>query len=293
MENFAGLSSTHPYLSPSLSLLNTFAMDCLQQRIAAVVVDIVNLAGSAPRGTGTTMLITQSSLSGTVGGGNLEFHAINRAREFLGFGSQTLAADEVEELVLGPSLGQCCGGRVKIRYAWLSQPVWQARLDQMRHASRFRLQLFGAGHVGAALVRALAPLPCEIRWVDERADITRELPELGQLIEDLKNRSGFEWLCVDTPAAEVSSAKPGDFYLVMTHSHAQDQEIIEAILKRGDAGYVGLIGSATKAAMFASRLKAKNLAQDTLHCPVGLPGLKGKEPEVIAASIVSDLLLRS
>jgi xanthine dehydrogenase accessory factor len=93
--------------------------------------------------------------------------------------------------------------------------------------------------------------------------------------------------------AEVHSANAGDFYLVLTHSHALDLEIVQAVLKRGDAGYLGLIGSLTKRAVFTHRLTQQGFDVSALHCPIGLPGITGKEPEVIAASIVADLLARS
>jgi xanthine dehydrogenase accessory factor len=265
----------------SSSLLHQFGQACLEKRAAMVIVDIRQLKGSAPRGAGTLMFVSSDATAGTIGGGHLEFEAIAHARRLL--------LDQQSEVfkktyALGPSLGQCCGGSVVLNYQYLTNELWfdiERRLAAMVKL-RFTLHLFGAGHVGAALVNALAPLPCLVNWIDERqAQFTRPLP------------SNVREVAVDTPVAEVHSANPGDYYLVLTHSHALDLEIVQAVLKRGDAGYLGLIGSSTKRAVFTHRLQQKGLDVSQLHCPIGLPGITGKEPEVIAASIAADLLARS
>lgn len=146
------------------------------------------------------------------------------------------------------------------------------------------LYLFGAGHVGRALVRALAPLSFRVTWVDSRADaFPAELPE------DVTAER------VDPPRFAVEHAPAGAFYLVMTHSHPLDEEVCEAVLRRDDIGYLGLIGSATKRARFIKRLAAKGITEarlEALHCPIGLPGIVGKDPAVIAASVTADLLRR-
>jgi xanthine dehydrogenase accessory factor len=265
----------------SSSFLHQFGQACLDKRTAMVIVDIRQLKGSAPRGVGTLMFVSSDTSAGTIGGGHLEFEAIAQARRLL--------LDQKSEVfektyALGPSLGQCCGGSVVLNYQYLTNELWfdiERRLAAMVKI-RFTLNLFGAGHVGAALVNALAPLPCLVNWIDERqAQFTKPLP------------SNVREVAVDAPSAEVHSASPGDYYLVLTHSHALDFEIVRAVLKRGDAGYLGLIGSLTKRAVFIHRLEQKGFNVSQLHCPIGLPGITGKEPEVIAASIAADLLLRS
>jgi xanthine dehydrogenase accessory factor len=266
--------------------MHRFGLACLQKRAAMVIVDIRDLKGSAPRGAGTLMFVAADAVAGTIGGGHLEFAVIAQARQLIRDGVN-LASEQT--FALGPSLGQCCGGSVLISYELLSDANWpsvEAKLVSMAN-SRFTLHLFGAGHVGTALAKALAPLPCVVNWIDER----EELFELAVAKQGLS--SNFTKIVVDSPAAEVSTAKPGDYYLILTHSHALDLEIVEAVLRRGDAGYLGLIGSATKRAVFINRLQQKGLNVERLHCPVGLPGLVGKEPEVIAASITADLLIRS
>jgi xanthine dehydrogenase accessory factor len=273
-------------LNPTSSIMHQFGQACLQKRAAMVIVDIRDLKGSAPRGAGTLMFVAADAVAGTIGGGHLEFAVITHARQLIREGVN-LSSEQT--FALGPSLGQCCGGSVLIGYETLSDSNWpsvEARLVSMVN-SRFTLNLFGAGHVGAALVNALAPLPCVVNWIDEREELfttaTAKQPSY----------TNVRIVAVDAPTAEVNLANAGDYYLVLTHSHALDLEIVEAVLRRGDAGYLGLIGSATKRAVFTNRLQQKGLSLTQLHCPVGLPGLEGKEPEVIAASIAADLLMRS
>lgn len=149
-------------------------------------------------------------------------------------------------------------------------------------AHRPHLLLFGAGHVGAAIVRALADLPCHVTWVDEREDLFPPATPANTLLE-----------ATDTPEAVISAAAPGASYLVMTHSHALDQRLCEAILRRGDAGWFGLIGSRTKRLQFEHRLRERGIDPQRLAemtCPIGLPGIRGKQPAVIAASVAAQLL---
>ncbi len=271
-------------LNPTSSIMHQFGQSCMQKRANLVIVDIRLLKGSAPRSAGTLMFVSADGVSGTIGGGHLEFAAIAQARRMVHSGE--VGAVE-QTFALGPTLGQCCGGSVVLGYEFLSELNWpdiEAKLAAMV-SIRFTLNLFGAGHVGAALVRALAPLPCIVNWIDEREELFE--------CYATEQTSNIRIIAVDSPAAEVRHGRLGDYYLVLTHSHALDLEIIEAVLRRGDAGYVGLIGSATKRAVFTSRLEQKGLCVEPLHCPVGLAGVVGKEPEVIAASIAADLLLRS
>ncbi|RZI43853.1 xanthine dehydrogenase accessory protein XdhC [Herbaspirillum sp. HC18] len=149
-------------------------------------------------------------------------------------------------------------------------------------AWRPHLVLFGAGHVGAAVVHALAALPCDVTWVDEREDLFPDAVPANVTIE-----------ATDTPEAIVDEVPPGSSYLVMTHNHALDQRLAEAILKRKDAGWFGLIGSKTKRMQFEHRLRERGIAQERLAsmvCPIGIPGIGGKAPAVIAASVCAQLL---
>jgi xanthine dehydrogenase accessory factor len=150
-------------------------------------------------------------------------------------------------------------------------------------APRAHLTLFGNGHVGAAIVRALDGLPCHISWVDEREELFPAVVPDNVTVE-----------VSDAPEQLVDAAPAGGSFLVMTHSHALDQRLSEAIMRRADAGWFGLIGSATKRAQFENRLRARGVPEariGAMVCPVGLPGISGKAPAVIAASVCAQLLM--
>ena len=245
---------------------------------AAVVVEVAAHRGSVPRETGTRMLVAADDVLGTIGGGHLELQAIATARTLLRHAEPA----PLQHVALGPSLGQCCGGALDLRYTRLADAdpaTWALRKP------RFDLQLYGAGHVGRAIVRLLAELPCKVRWIDERES---EFP-------DMPLPPHIERVCVEPVDAEVASAAPGACFLVLTHSHDLDLALARAILTRGDFAWFGLIGSATKRARFQRRLAERGLAPEVIArmvCPIGLPGLHGKEPEVIAISVLAQLLMQ-
>jgi xanthine dehydrogenase accessory factor len=148
---------------------------------------------------------------------------------------------------------------------------------------RDHLLLFGAGHVGRAVVLALAPLPFRITWIDSRADAFP--PAISSQVEAIVSAS---------PPTDVAGAPPGALYLVMTHSHPLDLEICARVLRRGDFAFLGLIGSETKRARFASRLRAIGIAPHLLSrltCPIGIPGIGSKDPAAIAAAVAAQLLI--
>ena len=149
-------------------------------------------------------------------------------------------------------------------------------------ANEFTIVLFGAGHVGRAIVRTLADLPCRITWVDERADeFPREVPGNATVA------------CTDIPEAEVDAAPPDAYFLVMTHSHALDETLTERILRRADYAYFGLIGSLTKRRSFERRIARRGLPGArfaTMTCPIGVAGITSKEPKAIAIAVAAELL---
>ena len=150
-------------------------------------------------------------------------------------------------------------------------------------AHRPHLMLFGAGHVGAAIVRALADLPCHVTWIDEREDMFPATLPANVIVE-----------ATDIPEALIDDAPAGTSFLVMTHSHALDQHLSEHILRRADGGWFGLIGSRTKRLQFERRLRERGISPERLAdmvCPIGIPGIAGKAPAVIAASVCAQLLL--
>ncbi|AMM23640.1 xanthine dehydrogenase accessory protein XdhC [Variovorax sp. PAMC 28711] len=252
------------------------------QREDAVLVRVTATQGSAPREAGTWMAVWADGLTATIGGGQLEFQATQIAREILG-GERSV--DDVMRYALGPSLGQCCGGVMFLAY----QRVTAADRAALREELVARLPpvaLFGGGHVGAALARLLASLPFSVRWIDSRDGVfPTEVPaqvqtEHSEPVQDA-----------------VAQLAPGSRVLIMSFSHAEDLDIVIACLKRlretGDLPYVGLIGSKTKWATFRHRLEARGFSEDEMAritCPIGVPGIGGKEPEVIAVAVAAQLL---
>jgi xanthine dehydrogenase accessory factor len=258
--------------------LRDTAADWLQAGEPAVLVEVTEALGSAPREAGTRMLVSATRCAGTVGGGHLELKAIERARRLL---ERSASGPESAHYPLGPALGQCCGGAVTLGFTRLDTKALAA---WPKPAARFHLQLYGAGHVGRAIVQALAPLAVSVDWIDEREE---EFPPDADLPAHTRK------VCVDTIEAEVGEAPRGAFYLVLTHRHDLDLRISEAILARADFGFFGLIGSRTKRARFIHRFEQRGLPADAIArmtCPIGVPGIEGKEPEVIAAAVVAQLL---
>lgn len=243
---------------------------------ATCIVEIIEARGSTPRERGTRMLVSAARTAGTIGGGHLEWLATQHAREHLAAG----ALPATESLALGPSLGQCCGGAVRLSYTALSA-------ESLTHwpvpAPRPRVQMHGAGHVGQAIARILATLDVDLRWVEERDDFIVDTPWPPH----------WQLATSDDAVGEVHAAAPGTHYLVLTHNHDLDFRITQAILERGDAASVGLIGSHTKSASFRSRLARRGVAEDriaSLRCPMGLPVIADKRPEAIAVAVCAELL---
>ncbi len=251
----------------------------------ACLVSVESTQGSAPRESGAWMAVLPVGLIGTIGGGHLELEAIQLARNLLA--AAAVAVDEplIKRWSLGPSLGQCCGGAVALRFEMVNAQhamLLQQRLLPALHP----LALFGGGHVGHALVHALAPLPFAIRWIDSRDSI---------FPDDVAPQVQCEHS--DPVEAAVNDLPPGSRVLIMSFSHAEDLNIVAACIKRqrerGDLPFVGLIGSATKRAVFTNRLRQRGFADDEIAhitCPIGITGITGKEPEVIAASVAAQLL---
>lgn len=258
--------------------LHDTARQWLAEGQPAVVVDVVASRGSVPREAGTRMLVCAHTAAGTIGGGHLEWQAVADARRLLA-GDDTVKT--TQRIALGPSLGQCCGGAVELRLARLDAHHLH---DWPWPAPRFHLQLYGAGHVGAAVVRLLADLPCRVVWLDEREP---------SAADHMLWPSHIERRCTEPLVAEVDNAPPGSAHLVMTHSHALDLDIVQAVLRQGHFGWLGLIGSQTKRARFEHRLRERGFDDALLArlvCPVGLPGIGGKEPEVVALAVVAQLM---
>jgi xanthine dehydrogenase accessory factor len=293
-----------------------------------VLVTVAAIDGSAPREAGARMIVLPGGgFHGTIGGGTLEWHALAEAQKALESG--TAQARWIRQS-LGPELGQCCGGRVTLllelfdkaslaearEFAGLEEDkgfVTRGRLVDGRvrretqasgptesaagislspdggliehfGENRRPVLLFGAGHVGRALILALAPLPLQVTWIDSRPDA---FP--GRLPGNVRTVTS------SSPLAALAPAPAGSFVLIMTHSHGLDLEITHAALADGRFPYVGLIGSSTKRARFAKRLREAGIAEEriaTLVCPIGVAGIGGKAPAIIAAATAAELLQR-
>jgi xanthine dehydrogenase accessory factor len=302
----------------------------LSKHAAVARITVVALRGSAPREPGASMLVDLDGTLGTIGGGQLERQAIRAARELLR--DRRAAPVRIDDLILGPDLGQCCGGRVELwlerltrdDLPWLREVTRRLRdrsgvsiatdldgrvashrvltppagatglelrrstggnvtLLEVLQPQRLPLWIFGAGHVGQALIQLLSPLALfDISWVDSRPELLP--PGLPECVTPQA--------CA-TPTDLVATAPPGAHYVVLTHDHALDYELCRLILARGDAGWLGLIGSASKSARFRSRLRRDGIGGERLselHCPIGVDGIASKLPASIAIAIAAQLL---
>lgn len=288
------------------------------------LITLLRLEGSSPRETGTRMLVTEGGgFSGTIGGGALEWRALALAQHLLERHPEGIGITRT--FSLGPDLGQCCGGRVELLFEafatddrrWIAPLAAQetagtfwtsgardargvflrtpsetgtlpiaftdsATLHEQHGEIRTPLLLFGAGHIGRALVLALAPLPFDVRWIDARADA---FPG--------HHPGNVTPIATADPVREIAQARSGTLLLAMTHSHALDLDLVAAGLSNTAIAFVGVIGSATKRARFLSRLKAMGLGDENtarLVCPIGVTGLNGKEPAIIAAGVTVQIL---
>jgi xanthine dehydrogenase accessory factor len=237
--------------------------------------------GSVPREKGAWMAVFAAGAVGTIGGGHLEFQATAQARQRLSDGS----GEALVRFALGPSLGQCCGGEVQLRF----EPVTAADSAALRQRLTVELPplaLFGGGHVGHALVQVLARLPLNVTWIDSRDEIfPASLP------------SNIACRHSDPVQAAVAELAPESRVLIMSFSHAEDLDVVAACLTRqrrqADLPYIGLIGSKTKWATFGHRLAARGFsAPELAHvtCPIGVAGISGKQPEVIAVAVAAQIL---
>ncbi len=256
----------------------------LHEHDVTIVAELTAVRGSTPREAGAFMLISPTATIGTIGGGALEYMVIDRARQVLRNGE---IADTLD-IPLGPEIGQCCGGRVDIAMRRLD-PARAGSLVEAAEAEatgRPHVYLFGAGHVGHALARALVLLPLKVHVVDTRPDELAGLPP------------EVEAIAAPMPEAVVRAAPIGSSYVILTHDHALDFLIAFEALKRPDSPYVGMVGSKTKRAKFTSWFlgeDGESRALDRLVLPIGATayprGLGDKRPEVIAALAAAEIMV--
>lgn len=306
------------------------ALACVAAEGQAAMITLAAVEGSTPREAGARMIVTPTQAHGTIGGGNLEFLAIDQARRLIASDLHLLKQD----LPLGPLLAQCCGGRVRLvierldsaSQSWLHPAAeaetagalytlhgviedahlqrsftlgwpttategaslfdatgpaarrgdWTRIVECIRPAAT-HLYVYGAGHVGSALVEIAQLLPFRLHWFDSRPELAGTDPRLT-VQDDLVTPAMF--------------APAGSFHVVLTHAHELDYQIVRAILQRGPSGYCGLIGSATKRARFLSRLAKDSVAPAGLTCPIGSGAIRSKLPAAIAVSASMELLAK-
>ena len=242
---------------------NQASLNLSQQGQAYVLITIVGVTGSTPRNSGTKMVVSQNEIFDTIGGGHLEFKAIKFARQLLHANKD---CQKIEHFQLGSQLGQCCGGNASVLFECFA-------------ANIINIAVFGAGHVGQALIPILSGLPCHTTWVDSRAE---------QFPANTENFANVTKLVSDDPASEVASMPADTLYIVITHNHQLDFEISHEVLKREDFHYLGLIASDTKWRRFQQRYKHREVAQklvERMNCPIGLAQVSGKLPMEVAVSI--------
>ncbi|MCA1494435.1 xanthine dehydrogenase accessory protein XdhC [Ensifer sp. NBAIM29] len=254
--------------------------DFLAREPACILIEVTGAAGSTPRDTDAWMLVSKDRIFATIGGGQLEFMAIDHARDLL----RGATAEHRLEIPLGPEIGQCCGGRMALSFAAVDGDTRSKLVERCdgEQARRPHVYIFGAGHVGNALAMALSLAPVRAVLVD-----TREL-ELATV-----DVQGVETCLTAMPETIVRKAPPGSAFVILTHDHALDFLIAAEALARGDASYVGMIGSKTKRATFRNWLSREIVRPelfDQLVCPIGGAALKDKRPAVIAALTAAEVL---
>jgi xanthine dehydrogenase accessory factor len=268
------------------------------------------------------MVVTKTGLAGSIGGGALEHQAMAQARSILALAPGSW---RVQDYPLGPLLGQCCGGRVRLLVEHLEivpeqdgpfavtlsdrverrllpgagrgpsgdsdlgpglrrgaigaggpLPTTGACFVEPVEADTLPVLLFGAGHVGRAIAERATGLPLHLAWYDSRPEMA-ETP--GVVLAD---EAGM--------ATQAAQAPEGSAVVILTHDHGLDYRLTAAALG-GGARFVGLIGSETKRARFLKRLAADGVDSARLTCPIGVPGIGGREPEVIAIAVLAQLLM--
>lgn len=254
----------------------TSLQEFLDRNKQVAALRLTRTRGSSPREQGAAMYVSPNATHGTIGGGQLEFMAIDAARRLLWSGNSEARLD----LPLGPEIGQCCGGRVVVSITLLDAAgkISAIETERAKHAAYPEVMVFGAGHVGRALAAALLPLPVNCQLIDTRQEeLVLSVPGVRTLLSPL-------------PEATVRAAQPNSAFVVMTHDHSLDFLITEEALARGDALYVGMIGSQTKRVQFDRFAARHGVSTQSLTCPMAIGGTRDKRPEVLAALIAAELM---
>jgi xanthine dehydrogenase accessory factor len=239
---------------------------CQKETSPFSLVTVIGANGSTPREDGSKMVVTSDATYDTIGGGKLEFLATERARDLLRSGKQV---QQIHHFPLAAEAEQCCGGSVTV-------------LFEVFPRTAMEIVLFGAGHVGQALIKILSELDAHISWVDNRSEF---LPEECPL--------GVEKIHLENPEDIIEDIPDDAYIVIVTHDHSLDYRLTKEVLDQGNFAYLGLIGSDTKAERFRKRLKHDGFDEQTIDrvtCPIGMPGLEGKLPMQVAVAIAAQIL---
>ncbi|MFB9556583.1 xanthine dehydrogenase accessory protein XdhC [Streptomyces roseoviridis] len=249
------------------------------RREPGVLVTVATVRGHAPRDAGAKLVVGRTGTWGSIGGGNVEAVAIDRAREMI---DAAKAEPELIDFALNDKVTnrhgvQCCGGTVSV----LLEPLPVVRA----------VAIFGVGHVGLELARILARQDLDLHLIDSRSDILTE--ERLAVLADAVSQVHVHHTPL-LPEEVLEELPPGTHVLIMTHDHAEDAALCDAALRTPGLGSVGLIGSAAKWVRFRRRLLTEGghdeAAVDRIKTPIGLADVTGKEPATIAVSVAADLL---
>tara|TARA_R110002126_G_scaffold153615_8_gene300726 strand:- start:1441 stop:2307 length:867 start_codon:yes stop_codon:yes gene_type:complete len=260
------------------------AVSFLKDTGAIARVELSSIHGSTPRDQDAWMLVSEHKIFKTIGGGQLEKIAIEKARTLLN--GDNLAPIEMQ-IPLGPHIGQCCGGTVHLSIQKLDEKALKILIQKAQDelSELPNIYIFGAGHVGIALAETLSLLPLNPILIDSRES------ELNAVPDHIETRLSA------MPETYVRSAPEGSAIIILTHDHALDFLIAQEALLRDDFAYIGMIGSKTKRATFKNWYRREN-GQDTeqaiekLTCPIGNHMISDKRPEVIATLTASEIIVK-
>lgn len=253
----------------------------IANEIDTIIVRVVGATGSTPRDKNAIMLIETDDTHDTIGGGQLEWIVIQKARSVLGNSFEPFK----ETILLGPEINQCCGGRMELEYSVLSKISIKEAFDTISKSEPDlpNVFIFGAGHTGTELAIGFSRLPVKIICIDTRKDALTKLENICKTI------------CTPLPEEIIRNAPINSGFIILTHDHNLDFMLTAEALTRKDAAYVGMIGSATKKAVFKNWI-AKNDYDisifSNLICPIGKSVIKNKRPTIIAALTIAEVLKR-
>ena len=239
-------------------------------------VEVIEAKGSTPRDAGAMMVVGRNNIYGTIGGGSAEWLVINTARGFI----DGAEFEKQQIITLGSEIDQCCGGVLTVRYRQVDTVLREQIVASAKEKMSLNVLIFGAGHTGLALADALLPLNANIEIIDTRTQYAG-------------NVHGHNLRCLALPEEAVRKAGGNMIFVITTHDHSLDFLITAEALARGDARYVGMIGSPTKRAVLRSWMGDNHYTPSSiekLHCPIGGERVKNKQPEVIAAMTVAEIL---